>query len=528
MKNDNTNTGWKIYSGLGMLQQAAAKFLAITTAIFIFSIAMGFVPDSVGHWKWWIAALMIVLTYFIIDHGITKGLEYIFDDYRQVNNDELPEERRTALKMGLKFFVAILIVRLVLTATSSIWAAPDVAELVTDQESTEKYNDNITENNLSYQATLKMLEKEVQDARKSENQRVKAATDKGKKAVLKAIHNHPDPDVGKAYLRGPKKQPWIYKTPKLKKYRSGIAEARKDSSDWVNTEYQVLIDWEQKLKNHVSGFNGVVAANTTLAGTGAGIQEKNNQKLENHENWLIFIDIACMLFLVGISYVRSQFRIAYNITPPSGFKPLSESITKARLKWWNSFIEWLEKLLKVDIDGNGTIGTVGKPHPAAAPSPSPIRGGGNEDFRQLYEEVQRLKEATLKDGLNEGFKGPGSRKTNGLKSILKDLDFNTLKAGFKEGFKVIKDDKIDDLKEEIIIRFQNRDFTKVIGDTRNYWRGANKELKNSPKASSHQKIQSRKAKEENFVKYQLAKMFLQSSGYKVEEVSPTSLKIEKS
>jgi hypothetical protein len=477
---------WGIYNASGLMKWVCFRFLAATSCYFAFLASYDYFKNG------WIATIAALFAYLMIDYELSSRVEFLFDQGR--------ENQSSAARIFLRIVLGITIVQMVATGTVSFWSSPEISDQTVMAPETGNLEKAILQKDSTYAMNVSVVQSTLDQLRSNEKERVKNAQSKGSSIVRKAIYNHRNPDVPAGYLSG---KEWYHTTPKLRKYRNGIEQAKQDSALIVQKEMDKVSQWEQQLIA-VSGDTETGRTTTLLA---SSIHQKNTDyqaKKSRRTSFLILCDLFSILIGTACIYGRVQFRKATEYDPNLDKKSISYTLSLWFQQVWNKAVERLEKWLNVDLDQNGTIGSIGTPTPTPVSHSAP---SGTPDV---------ILDATVKNLLEKSYETP---KTKELTPVTQDNVERIVKqvAG-------VKSDQVSGLTLNFYRTYRSADFSKIIQHCRNAYRSAHKKI--SRKHLNDARIeQTIKSKEENRIKYEILKGILQDNGYEVIEKSRTSLTI---
>jgi hypothetical protein len=342
---------------MGFIRWAAFKFLAVTTALFIWVSFHGYFVAKVGQtWATLLGAVTVFAMFLLIDKGLDTLIEFLADEKMNPTKeagDDPASAKARAWFMRVALFLAVL--RLLATGTTSIWGSFEIAEFVTEKPDDAAIVQQMSSEGQQVDAARKSMEKQLSDAKRTEKDRVKQAKQQGA-AMVAASLTHPDPRVSSGFRRG---QRWYMTTPKLKKYRTAYTKAVQDSTALVQAEIAKVSGMETALADlNTSGLSKSQDIKAQLAAVAVKEAENYEAIKGRRTNFLIIADfIAVIMGLIAIA-TQATFRAAVGRESVLEERTL-EGIVWAALKKWNAaFLQWLEKLLGVDIDGDGKIGGV--------------------------------------------------------------------------------------------------------------------------------------------------------------------------
>lgn len=372
--------GATVYRLAGFIRWAAFKFLALTTSIFIWVSFYGYFSQKVGD----IVApalgvIAVVIMFFLIDKGLESLIEFIADERLSPSASEGPDGVK-ARQRFVNWVAIITVVRLLATGTTSIWGSFEIAEFVTDKPDGTAIVQQMSSENQTLETARNSLSKQLETARKTEGNRVKQAKRDGHAAVNAAVAKHPRPEVqdGVRNMRG-----WYSTTPKLRKYRDGVNAAKADSARMVSQEIASVKTLEAQLV--ALETDGLKAANdikSKLADLAAAMGRDYEVTKARRGNFLIVVDFLAVIFGLIAVWIRATYRAAVGQESELEERTLEGILWAAIRQYSNAFLAWLEGVLRIDVDGNGVIGTVGET-PVSELVPSAETGGSSSGIPGL-------------------------------------------------------------------------------------------------------------------------------------------------
>ena len=346
--------GAVVYRLASAIKFAAFGFLALTTAIFVWASFSNYFFEKFGPA---VASVMgvvaIIVMYFLIDKGLDKLVEFLADE--KINpgtpsSDENPKAKKAFIRIAL--FMALI--RLLATGTTSIWGSYEIADYITKEPDHGNATEQLENENKSLESTRASIEKQLSSAQKTEKERVKQARQQGATLVAVALSQHASDDVRQGLRAGKR---WYMTTPKLKKVRTAYQKAIADSTALVQAEIGKVSAIESSLLVlNTDGVKASQATKSTLVKLEDGKDRDYKAKKSRRTNFLIIADVLSVLFGLLAVWVRATFRAAVGVHSINEEKSIEGILWAAIVRVWNLFLNWLEKLLGVDLDGNGAIG----------------------------------------------------------------------------------------------------------------------------------------------------------------------------
>lgn len=354
--------GRQVYRLAAVIQWAAFKFLAVTTAIFIWVSFHGYFTAKVGPQFSAVLGIVAVFVMFsLIDKGLDRLLEFLADE--KMN----PTEKDGNTKARAWFFrivIFLAVIRLAATGTTSLWGSFEIADYVTEKPDETHITEAMERETEQLDKSRTSLEKQLSEARRTEAQRVKNAKVQGHHIVLASL-THPDHRVNIGFQKAVKRLDdgedagWYWTTPKLRKYRDAYKKALVDSTALVSAELGKVSGLEASLlalnTDHLAKSQEV---RDKLAAVAVKEVEGYEAKKARRTNFLLIADFLAVLFGLLAVWVKATYRAAVGMDSELEEKTLDGVLWAAVKKWSAAVVNWVEKMLGVDLDGDGTVGGV--------------------------------------------------------------------------------------------------------------------------------------------------------------------------
>ena len=337
-------------TAFALVEWAAWKFLAITTAVMAFGLFDSFLSGKLSGANLTMSRTAGIFIFFLmVDYGLSSMVRYIIRERRQMDGNP-------AKKVFINFLILLVIFRVVATATTSWWAAPEVAAVITAPGQEQTYIQEIAARDSLKTAreatTLSYLEK----LEANEKNRIRQAEKDGAAIIAAAIAS------GNRWQRDSYKSQgfgWLNhpKNPDSsdREYSRRIKAAQQKAADLVNAERTRTTEARQTFSTARQDTTGEKIANL-LADMAASERTRYESTLKSRTVYLWIFDFVAVVLGLLMSYLRTQRRIAGGEPEPE--KNLSATLSAAADKWQMDFLNWLESLLGVDINGDGTVGGV--------------------------------------------------------------------------------------------------------------------------------------------------------------------------
>lgn len=352
----NRSKGMDLF--LKLTEFGMSKFLAATTAVLAYSWVQSITAHPAGQFTG------MALIFLLVDFGITELLYFYFMERSQ---DETKTKARRAF---LNLIISVVAFKMIATATSSFWAAPDLAEYITGEDKTEYYAGQIEatqDANNTRTATAQSVWEKLEN---SEAKRVEEAEQKGNKLIRDAVGSGTTHQVD-MYKRNPgffyalSRSSQYYKTNKA--YIERIDAAKQEAK-------RLIQDEKNETKSALASFQGVESDTTTTATLSmllkaAGLdQAAHAAKLSRRTNFLWMLDLFSAFGLILVIRARSLRLEAANHKGRQ--KTIVSAIAAISERNYNAVVNWLETFSGIDLDGNGTIGK-GNKIPTVTPDAKP-------------------------------------------------------------------------------------------------------------------------------------------------------------
>lgn len=329
-----------------IIEWASFRFLAITTAVMAGNVYYPFFTNNGMSPK---AAMImnliaIGITYLIIDHGLPSLLRFV-----RKHKGSSDEKKRKLIRM-VGLFVTI---RLLLTATSSWWAAAEISDM-TVKDDTQYYVDAKLKQDSLYSIRYNNAVSDKSSLVSSEDNRIQKAEIEKARLIRESVNQ------GSFHQKDMwKRNPNFFRSlnPKSKYYNSNKAFADKVFA--AEAEGNALIQAERNKTSNARQFaDQLTSTGDTLSSTLSTIaikrQEQIDAKRARRKNLLWVIDVIATVF--GVFAVTVRVRREDVAGVETNNRNLSHTLSKYTEKTKNDFLDWIEDILNIDIDGDGAIG----------------------------------------------------------------------------------------------------------------------------------------------------------------------------
>lgn len=321
---------------LWLVSVAAWKFLAVTTALAVAGAGSDFILQHFPNHFETAMIVAVMIFYVIIDLGIVPMLKFYLN-FRQSKD---PNQR-----IFVNFIAFFLVLKVVITLTSSIWASPEAASVVTkDLKPVSEMKLKDLQKN--HQAEIEKAEKAYLDAKESNRQEVA-------NYIALNADRYQKTSIKKLGVDG-----WI------------CHPNNKDPKDiQLCTEIKQLENKPFELKQHYESLlndAGYTALKNDYSAEIVSSGAEYKRQLSRRTGYFIYLDIIALIFGIGAEYLRFIRRKAANMAAddsPTLLYILGQFFEKRQ----RQFLYWLEDLFDVDLNKDGHTGD-----PNGTPQPMPI------------------------------------------------------------------------------------------------------------------------------------------------------------
>lgn len=354
-----------IYLTVGGTKWAAWKFLAFTTAILFIGMGLDYAAEHFPGYELWAAAVAGLLGWGSIDYGLGPMVAYYFDNKKEAGTEK---ENNPAKYTLLRIILLLVIFRSLASMTISFWAAGEVADMATNKTNDQVYIEALESQDKTKLAAITTAKAAMDKLTNNERKRLQAAKKAGHDKVSAAI-NDGDTWQRKSYQQN--RFSWLESSAnrdkKDKAYAASIRQARADSAAMVQSEIQ-------RTQSAELAYNSLLSDKTTetakrqILGMSQNEEQLYQERKERRTTLLIFADFFFGILGWLCEYVQSLMRQAgVRVIRQRTFPHVLREILVSWAEW---FLAGLERVLKIDIDGNGDIGTVGTKKTAPTPKTS--------------------------------------------------------------------------------------------------------------------------------------------------------------
>lgn len=310
---------------LWLISFASWKFLAVTTSLAITGAASEFIytkfPDNFNT----AMTVCVMVFYVIIDLGIVPMMKFYW------NFKDTTDPHQKKFINIISFFI---ILKIVISLTSSIWASPEAAGVIT----------------VNNKPVAEQKKNQLEQSQNAKIAKAETAWKDAKKNVKKEVKNHIQLNADryqKSSIRNLGVDGWIcHPSNKDKadiKLCKSIREIENKPIALKNTYEALLSDssYDELVKDY----------NAEIINSGKDFKHQMNRRT----GYFIWLDIIALLFGLGAEYMRHIRRKATktnDVTTPTLFYIFGNFIEEKR----KQILYWFEKKLDLDINKDGYKG----------------------------------------------------------------------------------------------------------------------------------------------------------------------------
>jgi hypothetical protein len=306
------------------------QFLAFTTALFIFPMAYYSLLAKMDEGDArFLAFVTCIVFYFIIDAGLSKMLEWAFKVERP---KKLATEKEKSASRYISLVTLLIVVKLMATMTSSLWAAPEISDNLTSNEDENKAFAALSQKDGDQKEAQQKAFDLYQNLLATQDKRVKAAIDNGDYWQKKSYRKE-----GFGWLLNKKND-----DPSDKAYALSI----QSEMDKADKAYQHLMTFAKD------------SAHTTLL---VGLAKKLEREAQLYESrkarrtvYVWAADFLAVFLGLFFTYLKALREKAGCVVLKK--KNAAAIFAAFGVALYDGFINWLERFLGVDLNGDGTIG----------------------------------------------------------------------------------------------------------------------------------------------------------------------------
>ena len=342
--NSTSSFDWILWG----MEFPAWKYLAITTCWFVVSVFSSFFRDSINPYLFFtLATVITVIVFLVIDFGLKDSIEHIVETLRGKD-----KSARSTFFFRTVFFVTAI--RLLASATSSFWAAPELSQSLTEDGKEKFYITEISKKDSIRDVRFKRLNDLSTTLSSSERKRIKEAEKQGDLLISEAVSK--GSTTWKQDYESQKNMPnaWFWKCKRGRacpqsyiNYRNSILTAIKEKDKLVLAEKKK----KQIADNNINNFHKDTTYNqvvSTLAYIGKSEKKSFVDKVINRSNLFILLDILAVIVAVASTTARTERRLRANL--PKRNNTLAAIFDKLTAKKKRDFVNWIEEKLELSDD----------------------------------------------------------------------------------------------------------------------------------------------------------------------------------
>jgi hypothetical protein len=513
---------------IAAVEFAAWKFLAITTGILSYSLFDSFIQDNLPEQYLMAGRIVgVTLMFLLIDAGLDKMIAFWIEENAEAEKEKEDDSKLVKFqKSFLRNVFWLVVIRFLLTATSSFWAAPAVGELITKDNEAGSYVSMIKDLDTKDSLDMAKAEALLAEAKATESSRLKAANRQAGQ-IWKDAYNKGDRWQRQSYDK--EGHAWLSnsanKDQKDHAYSKSLKDARKQGEQVIAAEKNKVALLEATITGNDPVSDSLRLKYSNLA---ISADQTYTSTLSVNTGIVFLFDFAAAALGIVCTSIRVRRRLAAGVKQNkknflSLFGILLEQIN-------TGILNFFEKVLNVDIDGDGLIAGEGTVM-AAASSPTtsqsqPINNGSIDVQQVVQETIKAITARPVVKGFRQSEKVPESSFSD---------DFGSARSAEHvqpETFE-IQDVQPETFSTEQVVHSDefNPIVIKSVSDlgplkqhARNYWRRANEKKRgedDDPKTKQAAiAYRAKKRREFEHVKKALAPY------YKIIEVSATSIRFE--
>lgn len=324
------------------------KFLAITTAVLSYQLTAGFLQAHIPKEGLLEGQIIgITLVFLLIDAGLQNMLSYYLKEKSRISKAD------KAKRAFLKGVFWLLCFRIVLTATSSWWAAPATSKFMTTGNKANNYTTHIAKLDQKDSIEFATASNLLRIAQKNESKRIASAKIKANAEKTKQIQSGDKWQIKSYNKEG---FSWICNEAntdqKDRDYCKRIKTAISEGKAAIEAEKQKVYLLESKLIGRTNPIRD--STKTALLALATSANNQYLSELTTNTNIIYIFDIAAVILGILCTRLRVKRKIAasdYGVNKSFLFT-IGRAIEKTKI----ASINKLEKILEVDIDKNGVIG----------------------------------------------------------------------------------------------------------------------------------------------------------------------------
>lgn len=343
-----------LYNLLGITEWAAFKIMALGTAVMFGGMGHNYAMNNIPEWNWIVVLVAVFLGYFSVDWGLGSLIKYYYDNRKEVVEDEQQQAVRSAL---FRWILTLIVFRFISSWSMSLLSNTAVANIATDDLNAEYFIDSANKQDSIRNSNISVLKIDYNGLIKTEKSRLKEAKKEGHN-IIRTAFNSGDYWQKNSYNKS--KFSWLESVSnpdkKDKKFAAKLRQAVADSAALVKQVYEKTTKAEVRY-NSASNDTTTLSVSSKILALGDIKAKERTQQLSTRYNFLtIAVSVFGILGWICV-YIRSLLRRAG--VDYQRQRTLSHVLNSIFNSWGEWILIQMEILFKVDLDGDGTIGSVG-------------------------------------------------------------------------------------------------------------------------------------------------------------------------
>lgn len=347
---------------ISLTNWASWKFLAATTAVFSFAMLGEFLSGYFSGTQFYFFLFIGTgMVYLIIDAGLSTMLKWMF----KIKGTEMSKSEKTFSH----FIVLLLIFKVAATMTSSLWAAPEIADAITDNNTEKELIGHLLKTDSSQTRQEQEAAQRLYRLEATEADRIALAREEGQRLVDEAVR------LGNHWQRS-------------SFHKIGFAwllsadNDDTDDHDYAHriqaaqaTAMQLIEEARNRTIMAAANVGAVVsdstyhAKSTLLTNIAADEHQAFKNKKQRRKGYIWIADIFATLLGLFCTFLLALREKAGGV--PIRTKNVGAVVGAFIEKTHADFINALENMLGVDIDGDGKIGGGETAKTTVSNNPSP-------------------------------------------------------------------------------------------------------------------------------------------------------------
>lgn len=393
-----------IYFTYKRIAAFAFTYLALTTAYTVWQVSGGWFSGLSPTLTLMLRLAACIVMYYAIDAGLPDQIRFVV----RVLGDS--EQRRAAGAFFIALSILVVAIRFPTTTAVTYLAAGPMATAIYKAPDNSDKLQSIEKAQAVKAGDVAALKREYDQLKRSERARIAQSEKSGKSAINSAIASQGN-RVEELYRSG---NAWLMQDRKFKTYREGIRAAKAEAEKLVQAEKNKT---EQARRAYLAALSGKDVVAEAIATDIKAQTEQYSRTVSGMTTAIYIIDfiaafVAFILSIAVVAYERKN-KVAYaspfadlatrlkdrytkdvlDNAEGAGLAlwsffvamPLQKTVTALRwLSWfvWVKLVGSLERLLQIDLDGNGDIGNK-NPAPAAQPAQNPPTNSPTNSPRKI-------------------------------------------------------------------------------------------------------------------------------------------------